>query len=111
MAAVAAVFAGVGEEVAENLFEARRVGLQKYRLGGHRERQLLVARGTAGAREACGGGEDGLERHWLFPQLDFPLGDARDIQQVVNHPAHVFDLPADDALRLGAIFVAHAGGL
>ena len=51
---------------------------------GQRHGQLLAARDADRADEARGGVEDAFEVHRLAAQLDLPLGDARDVEQIVD---------------------------
>ncbi len=54
-------------------------------------------------------GHRGVDLDALALQRDATLTDARDVEQVVDEPAHVIDLPLDDAaLALARIGMAHA---
>ncbi|HBJ87525.1 MAG TPA: hypothetical protein DDZ88_27440 [Verrucomicrobiales bacterium] len=74
--ALAAVFAGVAEEIAQDLLQPRGVGIQKHRFRRQRHRELLTALRDLGACQAHCRRENRLQCHRLPPQLDLPLGDA-----------------------------------
>ncbi|MCZ7560103.1 MAG: hypothetical protein M5U30_08735 [Burkholderiaceae bacterium] len=86
--------------VAENLREAHRIAVD--RRGSPRQAKLEPQpAGLRRAVEAVGGrGEDvgEVDRAALEPQ--FSAGDARGVEQVVDQPRHVRDLPLDDVAQV-----------
>lgn len=88
----------VVEEVAEHLADARRVpGDPRFFRGVHGEGQALLLAGPAvilGGLADDRGHVTGREAH-----LDLPSRHARDVEQIVEQPAHVVHLAVDDLGR------------
>ncbi|MEJ7637199.1 MAG: hypothetical protein WKF75_04205, partial [Singulisphaera sp.] len=97
------VLGGVGQEVAQDLDEPDRVGLQPERLGRERHRELVAAR-----IDERPGGLDGaghLRRHLDrdLAERDVAAPDARGVEEVVDEPGHLPPLPQDHPSRLGQV--------
>ena len=97
----AGVLHGVVQEVAEDLLQPRRVGVQEHRGLGRWERDgQIVALGRDQRLDALDGvGDERLRRDQLAAEHDLAPGDPRDVEQVVDEPGHVPDLPAHELDR------------
>ncbi len=92
---------GIGEEIHDHLLQARGVGAHVDGSVRHRHGQPVLA-----PLQERSGGLHGLRdepRHVRGDQLqlDGAAGDARDVQQVIDQPGHVLDLPFDDGPHTG----------
>jgi hypothetical protein len=124
MAAVAAVFASIGQEIVKNLFEPCLVAIDINWFRGDRNLKVLTVRRATCVRKRRDRSEQRLEVHGFSTKLNLSLGDARDVQEVVDHAAHILDLPLKDELRplrsarpafgafkISAAFLSGASGL
>ena len=98
------VLGGVGEEVDEDLLEPRRVGLEPEVAAVDRDASSVVLPllderpdGLDGLVEDRRGVDD------LRPEADLAAGDPGDVEQVVDEPGEVLDLPLDDVHGPGSI--------
>jgi hypothetical protein len=92
-AAALGVLDRVGQEVREHLGEARDVAVDMDRPLGHREMDHepgLVDRGAHGLDRVE---REPGQRDALLPELDLALADAREVEQVVDQPDHLPELP------------------
>src|SRR4029453_12257865 len=106
MAAVAAVFASIGEEIVKDLFKPGLIAIYINWFRGDRNRKVLTVRRATCARKGRDRSEQCLQVHGFSTKLNFSLGDARDVQEVVDHAAHILDLPLKDELRPLALSTA-----
>ena len=92
------VLGGVGQEVDEDLLEPDRVGLEPQGPRGERDGQLVLPLLDERADGLDGTADDRREVERLLAELDLAPRDAGDVQQVVDQPGQVPDLPLDDLL-------------
>ena len=83
---------GVVQQVADDLRQPRRVGVEIDRLRRQRDRQLVVHALVQRADGLDGLLDDGRELDALFAQLDLASRDAAHVEQVVDQPRHLADL-------------------
>ena len=99
VAAGLGVLGRVGQEVADDLFEPGRVGVDPEVAPVEVKLQRVLPLGDQGA-----GGLDGVVEgrgrlDSTAAELDLAAGDPRDVEQVVDQPGEVADLAADDLHR------------
>ena len=94
-AAGARVLRGVVQQVAEHLDQARRIGVDEDRAAGAGHREPLRPLRHERPADLDGPLDDRREIEHLPAQRDLPLAHARDVEQVVEQPLHVPDLPPD----------------
>ena len=86
------VLGSVAQEVADDLGEPCRVGVQPDRLGGQRDRESMRA-GLGGRADHLDRLlDDGGEQHGLSPEGDLAVRDTRDVEQVVHQAGEVAHL-------------------
>src|SRR5262249_40206070 len=74
------------EEIGEALGQPLRIGLQRYWFRRHFHYQILAPGRDQGAAALNGRGHDPLQHDALLPDLDLPLDDAGNIEQIVHNP-------------------------
>ena len=92
---------GVVEQVAERLRQARAIGIDPDSGIGKVGDERVAARLQQRLRRLDRRGEQALQLQRLAVELDAALGDARDVEQIVDAPCEVVDLAAHDAQRIG----------
>jgi hypothetical protein len=102
LGAHAQVAAGLGvvrrvvEQVREDLRQPHGVGVEPDRLAGQRHDELVLPALDRGAARLDRRGDHVRELDASAAQLETPVRDARDIEQVLEQARHVADLPLDD---------------
>src|SRR5690606_8769345 len=90
----------VSEQVLDDLHEADRIGVEPYLLARCREAELLIPRSNRGTDGVDGLREDFRELDALATKLDPSAHDPRDVEEVVDQPNEVVDLPLHELDRL-----------
>jgi hypothetical protein len=103
LAAALGIFAGVIEEIQEDLGQPRRVAVQVEGLGGQRNRQSMPSALTARPRGLDRLADDVGQRDALAAQLHAAPGDAAQVEQVVDEPCEVPHLATDQLVRGGRV--------
>ena len=87
------VFCGVVEKIGEHLRQAHRIALDDKPLIAQRYVRFVLAslqQGVAGLDRLM---DDGGKVEMLFPELDLPARDARDLKQIVDEANEMIHLP------------------
>ena len=92
-------FAALFRMFANTWIDAGGIGLERHRLVAQRQRELLPLLGQQGAADLHRLQQQRGELDGLLAELDLSLADARHVQQIVEQPLHVLDLPRDDGLE------------
>src|SRR3954462_3015381 len=106
------VLRGVGEQVREHLGEPHRIAVDDETRGGNVERKVMAVLLEERTRDL-----DGLPDHFVeldrrSLELDLPPRDPGNVEEIVDQPGEVPDLPLDDgALVDGDVAVAQADEL
>ena len=87
------VLARVGEQIDHDLLEPDGIDVHHDGLRRPHERHLVLAAGELAPDGLERALRDGDEIEALLPELDLPLGDARDLEQVVDDAVKVVRLP------------------
>ena len=87
------IFYGVTEQVAEDLREPDRIGFYKHRLFRKVDAKLNSGRIHLFLARSDRATKDDAEVEPLLFQLDLAMADPRSIEQIVDEPHQMFDLP------------------
>ena len=93
------VLGGVGEQVRQQLRDAQRIRMQRGRTRRQLDRQRVALGIDHRARRLHGHVDDRAQRHVALLELELALGDARDVEQVVEQVRHLAHLALDDLAR------------
>src|SRR5205823_1993191 len=90
------VLRGIVQQVREDLAEPGRIGEERDRFGGEIERDAVATLVDKRAHALDRALDNGAQEERLLAKLDLAARYARDVEQVVDQPSHVLDLPLDD---------------
>jgi hypothetical protein len=91
------VFAGVAQQIGEDLLQTGRVGLERQRLLRQRYVQSVLPFFQVGTHPLQAALQHRGKVERPLAQLDLALRDARDVEQVIDEPYQVVDLPLHNA--------------
>ena len=97
------VLGGVAQQIADDLRQTRRIGVEAHRVAGQRDRERMAARVDARADHLDRLLDDRGQQDQLLAERDLPLGNARHVEQVVDEPREVPHLPLGHLDDLGAV--------
>ena len=107
-AAVAGVLGRVVQDVRQDLREPGLVGLHPERFPGALHGEDLAAGLDERPAGLHGVGDDRRDVEGLLVELDLAAGDPRDVEEVVDEPDHLLDLPVDHVARPAEVDVVDA---
>ena len=93
------VFRGIREEVHRDLLKANRVRLHAESSGAEGDEKLVLPLLDERPDGVDGTVEYRADVDDFLAKLNFALADAGDVEQIVDEPGELFDLPLDDLRR------------